>query len=109
MRPQPARGRSKSWQLPVKTSQSETIPERRSLKRKLRFGKPPSQFERLAGVALQCLPGTELVLTLTGSMTSTVKRNRDVRFVTYYSRDAFSATTPPFRRRLLAETRAGRN
>jgi hypothetical protein len=94
MRPQPARGRSKSWQLPVKTSQSETIPERRSLKRKLRFGKPPSQFERLAGVALQCLPGTELVLTLTLGMTSTVKQNRDVRFVTYYSRDAFSATTP---------------
>jgi len=33
------------------------------------------------GVALQCLPGTELVLTLTTGMTSTVKRNRDVRLV----------------------------
>jgi hypothetical protein len=33
------------------------------------------------GVALQCLPGTELVLTLTSGMTSAVKRNRDVRLV----------------------------
>src|SRR5580700_6487780 len=33
------------------------------------------------GVALQCLPGTELVLTLTTGMTSAVKRNRDLRLV----------------------------
>ena len=33
------------------------------------------------GVALQCLPGTELVLTLTSGMTSAVRRNRDVRLV----------------------------
>jgi len=33
------------------------------------------------GVALQCLPGTELVLTLTTGMTSAVKRNRDIRLV----------------------------
>jgi len=33
------------------------------------------------GVALQCLPGTELVLTLTSGMTSAAKRNRDVRLV----------------------------
>jgi DNA-binding transcriptional LysR family regulator len=33
------------------------------------------------GVALQCLPGTALVLTLTSGMTSAVKRNRDVRLV----------------------------
>ncbi len=32
-------------------------------------------------VALQCLPGTELVLTLTTGMTSAVKRNRDLRLV----------------------------
>src|SRR6202158_3242236 len=33
------------------------------------------------GVALQCLPGTELVLTLTTGTTSAVKRNRDLRLV----------------------------
>ena len=33
------------------------------------------------GVALQCLPGTDLVLTLTSGMTSAAKRNRDVRLV----------------------------
>ena len=33
------------------------------------------------GVALQCLPGTELVLTLTSGMTSAAKRNRDIRLV----------------------------
>jgi DNA-binding transcriptional LysR family regulator len=33
------------------------------------------------GVALQCLPGTDLVLTLTSGMTSAVKRNRDIRLV----------------------------
>jgi DNA-binding transcriptional LysR family regulator len=33
------------------------------------------------GVALQCLPGTELVLTLTTGMTSAVKRNRGLRLV----------------------------
>jgi DNA-binding transcriptional LysR family regulator len=33
------------------------------------------------GVALQCLPGTELVLTLTSGMTSVVKRDRRVRLV----------------------------
>src|ERR1700740_3643929 len=33
------------------------------------------------GVALQCLPGTELVLTLTTGMTTAVKRNRDLRLV----------------------------
>jgi len=32
-------------------------------------------------VALQCLPDTELVLTLTTGMTSAVKRNRDLRLV----------------------------
>jgi DNA-binding transcriptional LysR family regulator len=34
------------------------------------------------GVALQCLPGTELVLTLTSGMTSVVKRDRRLRLVT---------------------------
>ena len=33
------------------------------------------------GVALQCLPGTELVLTLTGGMTSVIKRDRRLRLV----------------------------
>jgi DNA-binding transcriptional LysR family regulator len=33
------------------------------------------------GVALQCLPGTELVLTLTGGMTSVVKHDRRLRLV----------------------------
>jgi DNA-binding transcriptional LysR family regulator len=33
------------------------------------------------GVALQCLPGTELVLTLTSGMTSVVKRDRKLRLV----------------------------
>src|ERR1700677_1651374 len=33
------------------------------------------------GVALQCLPGTELVLTLTTGMTSVVKRDRRLRLV----------------------------
>jgi DNA-binding transcriptional LysR family regulator len=33
------------------------------------------------GVALQCLPGTELVLTLTSGMTSVVKRDRRLRLV----------------------------
>ena len=33
------------------------------------------------GVALQCLPGTELVLTLTTGMSAAVKRNRDLRLV----------------------------
>ena len=33
------------------------------------------------GVALQCLPGTELVLTLTSGMTSGVKRDRRLRLV----------------------------
>jgi DNA-binding transcriptional LysR family regulator len=33
------------------------------------------------GVALQCLPGTELVLTLTSGMTSMVKRDRRLRLV----------------------------
>jgi DNA-binding transcriptional LysR family regulator len=33
------------------------------------------------GVALQCLPGTELVLTLTTGMTSVVKRDRKLRLV----------------------------
>jgi DNA-binding transcriptional LysR family regulator len=33
------------------------------------------------GVALQCLPGTELVLTLTSGMHSVVRRNRDLRVV----------------------------
>jgi hypothetical protein len=34
------------------------------------------------GVALQCLVGTELVLTLTSGMTSVVKRDRRLRLVT---------------------------
>jgi DNA-binding transcriptional LysR family regulator len=33
------------------------------------------------GVALQCLPGTELVLTLTSGMTSVVRRDRELRLV----------------------------
>jgi DNA-binding transcriptional LysR family regulator len=33
------------------------------------------------GVALQCLPGTELVLTLTSGMTSAVRGNRELRLV----------------------------
>src|ERR1700689_320679 len=33
------------------------------------------------GVALQCLPGTELVLTLTSGMTSVVRRDRRLRLV----------------------------
>jgi hypothetical protein len=33
------------------------------------------------GVALQCLPGTELVLTLTGGMTSVIKHDRRLRLV----------------------------
>jgi DNA-binding transcriptional LysR family regulator len=33
------------------------------------------------GVALQCLPGTELVLTLTGGMTSAIKNDRRLRLV----------------------------
>jgi hypothetical protein len=33
------------------------------------------------GVALQCLPGTELVLTLTGGMTSVIKNDRGLRLV----------------------------
>lgn len=33
------------------------------------------------GVALRCLPGSELVLTLTTGMTSAVKRSRDIRLV----------------------------
>jgi DNA-binding transcriptional LysR family regulator len=33
------------------------------------------------GVALQCLPGTELVLTLTSGMISVVRRNRELRLV----------------------------
>jgi DNA-binding transcriptional LysR family regulator len=33
------------------------------------------------GVALQCLPGTELVLTLTGGMTSVIEHDRRVRLV----------------------------
>jgi DNA-binding transcriptional LysR family regulator len=33
------------------------------------------------GVALQCLPGTDLVLTLTSGMTSVVKRDRRLRLV----------------------------
>jgi DNA-binding transcriptional LysR family regulator len=33
------------------------------------------------GVALQCLPGTELVLTLTSGMTSVLKRDRRLRLV----------------------------
>src|SRR5258708_26474079 len=34
------------------------------------------------GAALQCLPGTELVLTLTSGMSSVVKRDRRLRLVT---------------------------
>src|SRR6202011_3446470 len=33
------------------------------------------------GVALQCLPGTDLVLTLTGGMTSVIKHDRRLRLV----------------------------
>src|SRR6202034_1801103 len=33
------------------------------------------------GVALQCLPGTELVLTLTSGMTSVVRRDSELRLV----------------------------
>jgi DNA-binding transcriptional LysR family regulator len=33
------------------------------------------------GVALQCLPGTELVLTLTGGLTSVIKNDRRLRIV----------------------------
>src|ERR1700752_4551040 len=33
------------------------------------------------GVALQCLPGTELVLTLTSGMTSAIKNDRRLRLV----------------------------
>jgi hypothetical protein len=33
------------------------------------------------GVALQCLPGTELVLTLTSGLTSVVKEDRKLRLV----------------------------
>ena len=33
------------------------------------------------GVALQCLPGTELVLTVTSGMRSAIERNRDLRVV----------------------------
>ena len=34
------------------------------------------------GVALQCLPGTELLLTLTTGMTSVVRRNCELRLAT---------------------------
>src|SRR6202795_3370481 len=46
-------------------------------------GAKRSSFVRVPyfGVALQCLPGTDLVLTLTTGMTSAVKRNRDLRLV----------------------------
>ena len=57
----------------------QTIPD----KQLAAVGAKRSSFIRVPyfGVALQCLPGTELVLTLTSGMTSAVKRNRDVRLV----------------------------
>jgi len=57
----------------------QTIPD----KRLAALGVKRSSSIRIPyfGVALQCLPGTELVLTLTTGMTSAVKRNRDLRLV----------------------------
>jgi len=37
------------------------------------------------GVALQCLRGTELVLTLTSGMTSVVRRDRELRLVKHHT------------------------
>src|SRR6267142_919927 len=47
------------------------------------LGAKPSSFIRVPYfcVALHCLPGTELVLTLTGGMTSVIKRDRRLRLV----------------------------
>src|SRR6267154_3562319 len=46
-------------------------------------GAKRSSFIRVPyfGVALKCLPGTELVLTITSGMTAAIKRNRDIRLV----------------------------
>jgi DNA-binding transcriptional LysR family regulator len=57
----------------------QTIPD----KRLAAVGAKRSSCVRLPyfGVALQCLPGTELVLTLTSGMTSVVKGDRRLRLV----------------------------
>jgi len=57
----------------------QTIPD----KRLAAVGAQRSSFIRVPyfGVALQCLPGTELVLTLTSGMTSVVKSDRKLRLV----------------------------
>src|SRR5215470_6951100 len=57
----------------------QTIPD----KRLAALGAKRSSCIRVPyfGVALQCLPGTELVLTLTSGMTSVVRANRKLRLV----------------------------
>jgi len=57
----------------------QTIPD----KQLAAVGAKRSSFIRVPyfGVALQCLPGTELVLTITSGMTAAIKRNRDIRLV----------------------------
>ncbi len=57
----------------------QTIPD----KQLAAVGAKRSSFERMPyfGVALQCLPGTELVLTLTSGMTSVIKNDRRLRLV----------------------------
>lgn len=57
----------------------QTIPD----KRLAALGAKRSSCIRVPyfGVALQCLPGTELVLTLTSGMTSVVKGDRNLRLV----------------------------
>ena len=57
----------------------QTIPD----KRLTAVGAKRSSFIRVPyfGVALQCLPGTELVLTLTSGLTSVVRTDRKLRLV----------------------------
>jgi DNA-binding transcriptional LysR family regulator len=57
----------------------QTIPD----KQLAAVGAKRTSFIRVPyfGVALQCLPGTELVLTITSGMTAAIKRNRDIRLV----------------------------
>jgi DNA-binding transcriptional LysR family regulator len=57
----------------------QTIPD----KRLTEVGAKRRSFVRVPyfGVALQCLPGTELVLTLTSGLTSVVRDNRKLRLV----------------------------
>ena len=57
----------------------QTIPD----KQLAAVGAKRSSFIRVPyfGVALQCLPGTELVLTITSGMTAAIKRNLDIRLV----------------------------